>query len=135
MTSLFNGQTVCCKTSHFFAVHSTLNSLYRIISHLIVGSLRSFLRRNKHKMLSDTPRLLDMATQICSAMKYLESSKFVHRDLAARNCLVGDNTVVKVADFGLARSVTGHIDDTIITLAIETYFIPSTPTVAIWVQL
>lgn len=26
-----------------------------------------------------------------------------YRDLAARNCLVGDNHLVKVADFGLAR--------------------------------
>ena len=27
----------------------------------------------------------------------------IYRDLAARNCLVGDNHLVKVADFGLAR--------------------------------
>ena len=26
-----------------------------------------------------------------------------HSDLAARNCLVGENLLVKVADFGLAR--------------------------------
>lgn len=27
----------------------------------------------------------------------------IYRDLAARNCLVGENHLVKVADFGLAR--------------------------------
>lgn len=29
------------------------------------------------------------------------------RDLAARNCLVGENHLVKVADFGLSRLMTG----------------------------
>lgn len=32
---------------------------------------------------------------------------FFLRDLAARNCLVGENHVVKVADFGLSRLMTG----------------------------
>ena len=62
-----------------------------------------YLRRNKHKLLSDTSRLIDISTQLCSAMSYLESAGFIHRDLAARNCLVGENGLVKVADFGLAR--------------------------------
>uniref|UniRef100_A0A8C9FZD5 Protein kinase domain-containing protein n=1 Tax=Pavo cristatus TaxID=9049 RepID=A0A8C9FZD5_PAVCR len=36
-------------------------------------------------------------------MAYLESQNYIHRDLAARNVLVGEHSVYKVADFGLAR--------------------------------
>lgn len=49
------------------------------------------------------PQLIDMAAQIAAGMAYLESQNYIHRDLAARNVLVGDNNVVKIADFGLAR--------------------------------
>lgn len=38
-------------------------------------------------------------------MAYLSERKFVHRDLATRNCLVGEEMVVKIADFGLSRNI------------------------------
>ena len=70
-------------------------------------------------------QLIDMSAQIAAGMAYLESQNYIHRfwrkthtgiifpplqithfrDLAARNVLVGDNHIVKIADFGLARFV------------------------------
>ncbi len=38
-------------------------------------------------------------------MTYLSGIGFVHMDLAARNCLLGDNNLVKIGDFGLTRRI------------------------------
>ncbi|KAM8888068.1 tyrosine-protein kinase ABL2 isoform 2-T2 [Synchiropus picturatus] len=79
---------------------------YIVTEYMPHGNLLDYLRDCDQEEVNAVV-LLYMATQISSAMEYLEKKNFIHRDLAARNCLVGENHVVKVADFGLSRLMTG----------------------------
>ncbi|EGT38798.1 CBN-KIN-24 protein [Caenorhabditis brenneri] len=45
--------------------------------------------------------LLDAAR----GMRYLHNQKCIHRDLASRNCLISSEGLVKIADFGLSKTL------------------------------
>ncbi|KNC21827.1 Tyrosine-protein kinase transmembrane receptor Ror2 [Lucilia cuprina] len=49
--------------------------------------------------------LLHIGAQVAAGMVYLSERKFVHRDLATRNCLINEQMVVKIADFGLSHKI------------------------------
>lgn len=52
-----------------------------------------------------TSDLVCWAFQVARGMDYLASRKVLHGDLAARNILLSEDNVVKICDFGLARSM------------------------------
>ncbi|XP_068720911.1 vascular endothelial growth factor receptor 1-like isoform X1 [Montipora capricornis] len=82
------------------------------------GSLRDFLLSKRHIYVPvwasnaadpeqefNIAHLVSYSYQICRGMEFLASKKCIHRDLAARNVLVGEDYVVKISDFGLAKDV------------------------------
>ncbi|XP_056369625.1 muscle, skeletal receptor tyrosine-protein kinase isoform X3 [Oenanthe melanoleuca] len=76
----------------------------RSLCSLAQGSPEARPRRANPLALGCTSQLC-IAKQVAAGMAYLSERKFVHRDLATRNCLVGENMVVKIADFGLSRNM------------------------------
>lgn len=85
-----------------------------IMELMINGDLKGYLRshRPEYDNGSGTPptpptlrQILQMAAEIADGMSYLSAKKFVHRDLAARNCMVSEDMVVKIGDFGMTRDI------------------------------
>lgn len=84
-----------------------------IMEYMVNGDLNQFLHKHKLVDVEATPaereltpkQLTHICLQIAAGMKYLATFKFIHRDLATRNCLVGSNLEIKIADFGMSRSL------------------------------
>lgn len=52
-----------------------------------------------------------LAMQLCEALAYAHNHKILHRDIKPGNIMVNEEGQVKVADFGLARPITGEAEE------------------------
>ncbi|XP_040608876.1 tyrosine-protein kinase Fer isoform X3 [Mesocricetus auratus] len=81
--------------------------VYIIMELVPGGDFLSFLRKRKDEL--KLKQLVRFSLDVASGMLYLESKNCIHRDLAARNCLVGENNVLKISDFGMSRQEDGGV--------------------------
>ncbi|CAH8646060.1 unnamed protein product [Heterobilharzia americana] len=100
-----------------YAVCTQSEPFYIVTEYMSKGSLLNYLQSPEGHAL-DMQCLIMMAGKIASGMAYLESRRHIHRDLAARNVLVGEQHVVKIADFGLARMIHEYISISLILLTL-----------------
>ena len=121
---------ICVAPSvHSSNISSPLSSWPLMVLELMnCGDLLGFLRRARPATEKTTSELnsndglslqmtdlLDISIDVAAGCRYLEKKHFCHRDIAARNCLVscpkdGGRRIVKIGDFGLARSLDGSAD-------------------------
>ncbi|CAI8027539.1 Tyrosine-protein kinase transforming protein SEA [Geodia barretti] len=91
-------------------------SPYIVMPYMAYGSLLSYLKKQRaeltlandedQELVTATQcKLLSMCLQVAKGMSYLAAQEFVHRDMAARNCMIDENFVLKVADFGLSEDI------------------------------
>lgn len=76
-----------------------------VLEYCQYGDLSDVLKALGRRKIALTLReQMGIAGQLATGMAYVSSKRFVHMDLAARNVLLGENSLIKIADFGLTHS-------------------------------
>jgi serine/threonine protein kinase len=95
----------------------TRDGLFFLVMELLVGRTLDRLLRDEIRLAP--PRLVTLAGQICDALDGAHRHGVVHRDLKPSNIMVlrgaGDRELIKVLDFGLAKSLSVENTSTTMT--------------------
>jgi serine/threonine-protein kinase len=87
-------------------------SLPYLVLELVEGKLLGDSLRSEGRF--SLSRLVKIISQLCHAVDAIHKQGIIHRDLKPENIIVtgkGENEVVKLLDFGLAKVVRGENDD------------------------
>ncbi|XP_024974916.1 mitogen-activated protein kinase kinase kinase 5-like [Cynara cardunculus var. scolymus] len=81
---------------------------YIYLEYIHPGSINKYARDHCGGMTESIVR--NFTRHIVSGLAYLHGTKTIHRDIKGANLLVDANGVVKLADFGMAKHLTGQVD-------------------------
>ena len=72
------------------------------MEYLVGKTLEELIRQKAPLAL---PRKLEIMRDVCSGVAAMHRAGLIHRDLKPSNIMVGDDGVVKILDFGVARAI------------------------------
>ncbi|XP_061355896.1 mitogen-activated protein kinase kinase kinase 5-like [Gastrolobium bilobum] len=83
--------------------------IYIYMEYVHPGSINKFMREHYGALTESVIR--NFTRHILSGLAYLHSTKTIHRDIKGANLLVNESGIVKLADFGVAKILTGNSYD------------------------
>ncbi|XP_029382872.1 mitogen-activated protein kinase 7 [Echeneis naucrates] len=87
--------------------HSTFKSVY-----VVLDLMESDLHQIIHSAQTLTPEHTRyFLYQLLRGLKYVHSANVIHRDLKPSNLLVNENCELKIGDFGMARGLSSHPEE------------------------
>ncbi|EAY07030.1 CAMK family protein kinase [Trichomonas vaginalis G3] len=88
---------------------TTGNHLYIAMEYVDGGDLNDKLLRQNGQLLP-VQTVLDIFVQITMALQYIHGQLVLHRDLKPQNIFLTKNDVVKLGDFGVAKSLANSFE-------------------------
>lgn len=87
---------------------STLNI---VMEYADGGDLNKAIKHQiKENAYFEESKILNWFCQICLAVKHIHGHKIIHRDLKSGNIFLTKSGIVKIGDFGIAKSLSGTMD-------------------------
>ncbi|CAL0312793.1 unnamed protein product [Lupinus luteus] len=90
----------------YFGSEIVEDRFYIYLEYVHPGSINKYIRDHCRAMTESVIR--NFTRHIISGLAYLHSKKTIHRDIKGANLLVNSAGVVKLADFGMAKHLTGY---------------------------
>jgi eukaryotic-like serine/threonine-protein kinase len=78
---------------------------YYLVMEYIPLTLKDLIAR-KGKL--EHKEAVNIASQVCDALKCAHALGIIHRDIKPQNILITEEGIAKVADFGIARDISSH---------------------------
>ncbi|KAL1196553.1 Mitogen-activated protein kinase kinase kinase 5 [Cardamine amara subsp. amara] len=93
----------------YFGSETVEDRFFIYLEYVHPGSINKYMRDHGGTMTEAVVR--NFTRHILSGLAYLHNKKTVHRDIKGANLLVDASGVVKLADFGMAKHLTGQRAD------------------------
>ncbi|KAK2967540.1 hypothetical protein RJ640_030411 [Escallonia rubra] len=90
----------------YYGSETVGDRFYIYLEYVHPGSINKYVSEHCKAITESVVR--NFTRHILSGLAYLHSTKTIHRDIKGANLLVDVNGVVKLADFGMAKHLTGQ---------------------------